>query len=95
MMTYVLLNCVFFALLAGLYFYGHRRVNSHAILAALNVVVALTALFDPIMIAVGLVAYDPSKLLGWYWFGAPLEDFAYALFAVPFVALLWSIMEKK
>lgn len=93
MITYTLLNTVFFVILTGLYFYARRHVNGRATLIALLLIITLTALFDPIMIAVGLVAYDADKLLGLYWFGAPIEDFAYAIFAVPFVAAVWSRME--
>lgn len=95
MMTYLLLNFVFLSTLAGLYFYSRKHVHARSIAISLLIVVALTAVFDPIMIAIGLVAYDPSKLLGLYLFGAPIEDFAYAVFAVPFVASLWTILEKR
>lgn len=89
MMTYSLLNMVFFAALAIFLFVRRRSIRLRAVAGALAVVIGLTAVFDPIMIAVGLVAYDETKLLGLYWFGAPIEDFAYAVFAVPFVAILW------
>lgn len=95
MTTYLVLNCLFFVLLAGLYIYSGGRVHAKAILVTLLVVLGLTAVFDPIMIAAELVAYDTDKLLGLYWFGAPLEDFAYTIFAVPFVALVWTMLEKR
>ena len=90
-MTYSLLNLCFFAGLAILLLLRKRKIHRRAILISLLLVVGLTAVFDPIMIAVGLVAYDPTKLLGLYWFGAPVEDVAYAVFAVPFVAAMWHI----
>lgn len=89
MMTYFWMNVVFFIILAGVLVVFGRRIHTRALLMSLVVVVGMTAVFDPIMIAIGLVEYDSSKLLGAYWLGAPLEDFAYALFAVPFVAALW------
>jgi lycopene cyclase domain-containing protein len=91
MMTYLLLNAAFFLALAVIIAARHRSVRWKAIAGALAIVLALTALFDPIMIAVGLVAYDDAKLSGLCWFGAPIEDFAYALFAVPFVAIVWQL----
>lgn len=94
-MTYMLLNTVFFALLAVIVMVARKRLSLRGVLVTLGAVVALTAVFDPIMIAVGLVDYDSTKLLGLYWFGAPLEDFAYSLFAVPFVACLWHILERN
>lgn len=95
MMTYSLLNAVFFVALALLVLTRRSSIRLRAVAEALVVVVALTALFDPIMIAVGLVAYDDTKLLGLYWFGAPIEDFAYALFAVPFVAAVWHMTGSR
>jgi lycopene cyclase domain-containing protein len=86
---------VFFAVLALIMTAARKRIAVKALAVALLLVVGLTALFDPIMIAVGLVAYDPDKLLGLHWLGAPIEDFAYALFAVPFVACLWHLLERR
>lgn len=95
MMTYSLLNLVFFVALLGIYLYTRRMAHAKAALLATVLVVALTAVFDPIMIALGIVAYDANKLLGLYWFGAPIEDFAYAFFAVPFVAAVWTLLERR
>ena len=95
MMTYALLNAMFFAALAIFLIARRRSIRLRAVAGALAVVTGLTAVFDPIMIAVGLVAYDETKLLGLYWLGAPLEDFAYAVFAVPFIAILWHMKGAK
>ena len=95
MMTYVVLNTIFFLVLLVTLLTARGRVSYKAVALGLCIVVTLTAVFDPIMIAVGLVEYDASKLLGVYWFGAPIEDFAYVLFAVPFVAALWQILDRK
>ncbi len=56
----------------------------------LAIIVGLTAVFDPIIITLGIVAYDPTKLSGIYWFGAPVEDFFYAMYAVAVIPLLWN-----
>ncbi len=95
MMTYSLLNLLFFAVLLATALLAKKYISLKACMVALVIVVSLTEIFDPIMIAVGLVDYDTSKLLGLYWFGAPIEDFAYALFAVPFVAGMWHLLEPK
>ena len=47
----------------------------------LVVVLVLTAIFDNVIIGVGLVAYDPQLLSGLYIGLAPIEDFAYAVVA--------------
>lgn len=94
-MTYILLNCVFFVALGVVSLLVRSSVIWRAVAWGLVAVVALTAVFDPIMIALGLVAYDTSTLLGLNWFGAPIEDFAYALFAVPFVAAVWQLFGDR
>ncbi len=66
-----------------------RRMASSAVAAA--VLVALTAVFDNLMIAAGLFTY-PEELISGVRIGlAPIEDFAYpvcAAFLVPAVLLL-------
>ena len=66
--------------------------TSPASIAAL-VLVVLTAVFDNIMIAVGLFTYPPEHLSGIRIGLAPLEDFSYpvcAAFFVPAVFVLSS-----
>lgn len=55
----------------------------------------LTLVFDTIMIGVGLYEYDPSKILGVYLWGAPLEDFFYPLVAVLLVPAVWTLLESR
>ena len=93
-MIYTGLNLIFFALLILVVLTAKPKMNWKAVGLGLIVVCSLTAVFDPIMIAVGLVEYDSTKLSGLYWFGAPIEDIAYALFAVPFVASVWQMLER-
>ena len=63
-----------------------RRMLASGIAAV--VLMALTAVFDNLMIAAGLFTYPPEHLSGLRIGLAPLEDFAYpvcAAFAVPAV----------
>lgn len=57
------------------------RPGWRPVLIGLAVVLVLTAVFDSIMIAVGLVAYDPGTLLGIHVGPIPVEDFSYAVVA--------------
>ena len=41
------------------------------------------------MIAADLYVFDPDKILGVYVWGAPLEDFAYAIAAAVGMPVLW------
>ena len=66
-----------------------RRMRASTIAAL--VLVALTAVFDNVMIGLGLFGYPPEHLSGLRIGLAPLEDFAYPLcaaFGVPAVAAL-------
>ena len=56
------------------------------------VLLVLTAIFDNLMIAAGLVAYDDSLTSGIFVGLAPLEDFSYALAAAVFVPSVWSVL---
>jgi lycopene cyclase domain-containing protein len=94
MTTYLLLNLLF--LLTILMFIPRTlRRPSKAWWITLGVVVGLTAIFDPIIIMLDIVAYDPTKLLGIYWFGAPIEDFFYAIYAVVIVPLVWQRLGER
>jgi lycopene cyclase domain-containing protein len=88
MMTYVLLNLAFL-LTAVLFLPKKLSRPGRGWWLTLLVIVALTAIFDPIIIALDIVGYDPEKILGIRLFGAPIEDFFYALYAVIIVPLVW------
>ena len=87
-MIYLILNLAF---LLTLIMFLPRKFGkpSKAWWLTLAIVVGLTAIFDPIIIALGIVAYNPDTLIGLYWFGAPIEDFFYAIYAVIAVPLAW------
>lgn len=54
----------------------------------------LTAIFDPLIILSGVVAYNRQFTLGINFFNAPIEDFFYTLVVVMLVPLLWKYYEK-
>ncbi|MEO6110016.1 MAG: lycopene cyclase domain-containing protein [Candidatus Saccharimonadales bacterium] len=87
-MTYLILNILFLATLIFFIPNTFKKPTKQwwILLAA---VLLLTAVFDPIIIALHIVAYDPTNILGIYWFGAPIEDFFYALYAVLLIPLAW------
>jgi lycopene cyclase domain-containing protein len=55
----------------------------------------LTAIFDNLMIGVGLVGYDPDTLLGFYVGIAPIEDFAYSIAALILLPATWYLLRRK
>ena len=93
-MTYLLLNAVFvgvslFALLLV------PRNRWLAYLIAMVPMLALTAIFDNLIIAAGIVAYDETKISGLFIGLAPVEDFAYTIAAVLIVPSVWSAMTRR
>ena len=61
----------------------------------LVVLLLMTAVFDNIMIGIGLVGYDPALISGAFIGIAPFEDFAYALAAAVLLPSLWVLLERR
>lgn len=98
-MTYTLINVVFLAIAAAVWLVvaGRRTEDGPgpaAAAAALGVLLVLTAVFDNVMISVGLVDYDPALRLGWSIGVAPVEDFAYPVGAVLLLPALWHLLDR-
>lgn len=55
----------------------------------------LTTVFDNLIVASGIVAYDENKLLGIKILTVPVEDFAYTIVAVLLVPAIWKAVNKK
>lgn len=94
-MTYWLLNLPFLAVAALAGLLAARRLSWPAVGITAAALLALTAVFDNIMIGVGLVAYEPSLISGAFLGIAPLEDFAYALAAIIGLPSLWVLLERR
>lgn len=102
-MTYWLLNLVFLvpALSIGIIAAtraARRTPNRHPfarIAVTLVVVLVMTAIFDNIMIAVGLFGYNPDAISGAFLGLAPLEDFAYAIAAAVLLPGLWLLLPGR
>ncbi|MEO7122004.1 MAG: lycopene cyclase domain-containing protein [Lacisediminihabitans sp.] len=103
-MSYTLLSLVFLViaalvLVAALTTAPSRRALVHRwwlpVVIAGVVVLALTAVFDNVMIGVGLVAYDSRFTSGLSIGLAPLEDFAYPLAGLMLLPALWLLLRKR
>lgn len=92
--TYLLINLIFLVCIAVL-FMQHLVKTNKAWWTTLIVLLILTAIFDSIIIAAGIVGYNPQKILGAYLGFAPIEDFFYAALAVIVVPALWNIFDPK
>ena len=55
----------------------------------------LTAVFDNVLVATGIVGYDPRLISGVLVGVAPIEDFAYAIAAVVLLPALWHLLAAR
>ena len=99
-MTYVLLSLPFVAAAAIVAWSlrpreaGAARRRRIASLVAAAVLVTLTAVFDSVIVATGIVAYDDVHRLGWTIGLAPVEDFLYPLAGVLLPAV-WTFAVRR
>lgn len=94
-MTYLALNATVLLSLIVILNLFMRRTPWASIGVTFALMVALTAIFDNIIILSGTVAYDRSKILGLLIGAAPIEDFAYTIAAVVLVPALWVIFSRR
>jgi len=101
-MTYWLLDVIFLAIAAVvvvLVASATRRRPQEPIGVSLvitaTLLLATTAIFDNVMIGIGLVAYNPARIMGIYVGSAPLEDFSYALAAAIILPALWVLIPER
>lgn len=94
MATYLILNLAVIATLAGVCMLARINLPRRWIIATL-VLIILTAVFDNLIVWLGIVTYDPARILGIRLGTAPVEDFAYAIGASLLVPLLWQKGNKK
>jgi lycopene cyclase domain-containing protein len=96
--TYLLLNTVFLAVVLVVLVIALRRgrLRLGPLAGTLVILLVMTAVFDNVMIGVGLlVAYDDSLISGIRIGVAPIEDFAYAIAAAVALPALWSILPAR
>ena len=70
-----------------------RRMAASAIAAV--VLLVLTAIFDNVMIGVGLIDYPEQHLSGLRIGIAPLEDFSYSLCAAFLVPAVYTLLHRR
>jgi lycopene cyclase domain-containing protein len=94
-MTYWALNAVILGAVAAVALaavLSRRAPRWASVGLVLGIVLVMTAVFDNVMIGVGLVGYDAAKISGAFIGIAPLEDFAYAIAAVVLLPSLWCLI---
>lgn len=97
-MTYWALNTIFLgvvSLVAIAAIVTRRAPRWASVLICAAVVLIMTAVFDNVMIGIGLVGYDRSLISGAFIGIAPLEDFAYAIAAVVLLPSVWMLAGRR
>ena len=97
-MTYWALNAYFLAVAVVLFAVARitRRKPAFApLLVTLAVLLVITAVFDNVMIGIGLVGYNQALISGAFIGIAPLEDFAYAIGAAVLLPALWMLLPTR
>lgn len=104
-MTYWILNAVFLAAAVVVLVLAlrsgrrperpgltRRSLSRRALGVTALVLLTLTAVFDNIMIGVGLVDYGDAQISGIRLGIMPIEDFSYTVFAVLALPALWTLL---
>ncbi|HBB38782.1 MAG TPA: lycopene cyclase domain-containing protein [Candidatus Aquiluna sp.] len=94
-MTYLLLTASVLAAAMIYFFLMRSYIASKPLVAALAVMLLITAIFDNVIIATGIVAYDEAKISGIKIGVAPIEDFAYTLVALLVVPTLFNFFRVR
>jgi lycopene cyclase domain-containing protein len=94
-MTYVILSVAVLALIALATAPVLRRLPYRPLVLTAIALIALTVVFDNLIVGSGIVAYDPAKISGVLMPIAPVEDLAYAIGAVLLVPTLWVIVGPR
>ena len=94
-MTYILLTITVLSIFAIYTFLMKRWLKLKPMLIAATVMLFLTLVFDNLIIASGIVDYDPEKISGIRLGVAPIEDFAYTLVALVLIPSVFNFLRIK
>lgn len=74
---------------------GSAWPDARAVAITVVALFVLTAVFDNVMIGMGLFHYSPEHLTGLRVGLAPLEDFAYPLAGALLLPSLWTVLRRR
>lgn len=94
-MTYPLLTLIVLSVFAIYAWLMRRWINWRFLVPATIFMLAMTAIFDNVIIGSGIVDYDYDKTLGIRVLLAPIEDFAYTLVALVLVPSLFNWLRSR
>ena len=94
-MTYILLTVTVLSIFAIYTFLMRKWLKVKPMMVAASVMLFLTLVFDNLIIASGIVDYDPERISGIRLGVAPIEDFAYTLVALVLVPSVFNFLRIK
>ncbi len=97
-MTYWALNAVFLGvvvLVALAAVLSRRGPRWRAVGLTAVPLLLLTAVFDNVLVGVGIVGYDADRISGLLVGVAPLEDFSYTVAAVVLLPSVWMLLSPR
>ena len=94
-MNYLALNIVFM-LIAFVFLNVFVRKSPWKLIGwTLLVMVLVTLIFDNVIVALGIVDYDTTKISGVLLGLVPIEDYAYTIVSVLAVSAIWHKLTKE
>jgi lycopene cyclase domain-containing protein len=97
-MTYWVLNAIFLAVVAAVAFaavLARKAPKWTAVGITAGIMLLTTAVFDNVMIGIGLVGYNSELITGALVGLAPVEDFAYVIAVVVLLPSVWTLLERR
>ena len=94
-MNYLALNVVFMLIAFAILNVFVRKSPWKLIGWTLLVMVLVTLIFDNLIVALGIVDYDTTKISGVLLGLVPIEDFAYTVVSVLAVSAIWHKLTKE
>ena len=94
-MTYILLTVTVLSIFAIYTFLMRKWLKLKPTMVAASAMLFLTLVFDNLIIASGIVDYDPEKISGIRLGVAPIEDFAYTLVALVLIPSVFNFLRIK
>ncbi|NBR65492.1 MAG: lycopene cyclase domain-containing protein [Micrococcales bacterium] len=94
-MNYLALNVVFMLIAFVILNVFVRKSSWKLIGWTLLVMVLVTLIFDNLIVALGIVDYDTTKISGVLLGLVPIEDFAYTVVSVLAVSAIWHKLTKE
>lgn len=94
-MTYLLMSLALLTVAAAVAAWLRKYWQPRVLLISGLVLTIITAVFDNLIIATGIVAYDSAKISGVLIGVAPIEDFSYTLGGLLILPAIWNWLKVK